>query len=146
MDDAPVARADTDTLSPGQTTADGNVLTGAGTTSGVADMQGADSGVTVVGVAAGNGPGGVAPGTVGVAIVGAHGTLTLNADGSYSYVATSGGGNDVFTYTTRDADGSLAHDADDQPWRCGAGQYRDSAAQYARTDSGLRGGTCCAWC
>jgi hypothetical protein len=33
--------------------ADGNVLTGAGTTSGVADLQGADGGVTVVGVAAG---------------------------------------------------------------------------------------------
>ena len=109
MDDAPVARADTDTLTPGQTTADGNVLTGAGTTSGVADMQGADGGMTVVGVAAGNGPGGDAPGTVGVAIVGAHGTLTLSADGSYSYVLTSGGGSDVFTYTIRDADGSLAH-------------------------------------
>ena len=109
MDDAPVARADTDTLTPGQTTADGNVLTGAGTASGVADMQGADGGVTVVGVAAGNGPGGAAPGTVGVAIVGAHGTLTLNADGSYSYVLTSGGGSDVFTYTIKDGDGSLSH-------------------------------------
>lgn len=109
MDDVPVARADTDALSPGQTTADGNVLTGAGTASGVADMQGADGGMTVVGVAAGNGPGGAAPGTVGVAIVGAHGTLTLNADGSYSYVFISGGGSDVFTYTIRDADGSLAH-------------------------------------
>jgi hypothetical protein len=107
MDDAPVARADTDALTTGQTTADGNVLTGAGTTSGVADLQGADGGVTVVGVAAGNGPGGA--GGVGVEIVGAHGKLTLNADGSYTYVFTGGGGNDVFTYTTRDADGSLAH-------------------------------------
>src|SRR5262245_10515903 len=94
MDDAPVARPDSDTLTPGQSTADGNVLTGAGTTSGLADMQGADGGVTVVGVAAGNGPGGAAPGTVGVAIVGAHGTLTLNADGSYRCLATRGGGND----------------------------------------------------
>jgi VCBS repeat-containing protein len=108
MDDAPVARADTDTLTPGLTTADGNVLTGVGTTSGIADMQGADGGVTVVGVAAGSGPGGAAPGTVGVAIVGARGTLTLNADGSYTYVATGGGGGDVFTYTIRDADGSLS--------------------------------------
>jgi Bacterial Ig domain len=106
-DDAPVARADTDALTTGQTTADGNVLTGAGTTSGVADLQGADGGVTVVGVAAGNGPGGA--GGVGVEIVGAHGKLTLNANGTYTYVFTGGGGNDVFTYTTRDADGSVAH-------------------------------------
>jgi hypothetical protein len=109
IDDTPVARADTDTLTPGQMTADGNVLSGAGTGSGVADLQGADGGVTVVGVAAGSGPGGAAPGTVGVEITGAHGRLTLNADGSYSYVHTSGGGSDVFTYTIRDADGSLAH-------------------------------------
>ena len=109
MDDAPVARADTDILTSGQTTADGNVLTGAGTTSGLADLQGADGGVTVVGVAAGNGPGGAAPGTVGMEIVGAHGKLTLNGDGTYNYVLTSGGGSDVFTYTIRDADGSLAH-------------------------------------
>src|SRR5262245_44333672 len=106
-DDAPVARADTDTLTPGLTTADGNVLTGASTTTGIADLQGADGGVTVVGVAAGSGAGGAAPGTVGVAIAGARGTLTLNADGSYTYVATGGGG-DVFTYTIRDADGSLS--------------------------------------
>jgi VCBS repeat-containing protein len=90
-------------------TADGNVLDGTGTTSGVADLQGADGGVTVVGVAAGSGPGGIAPGTVGVEITGAHGRLTLNADGSYSYVHTSGGGSDVFTYTIKDADDSLAH-------------------------------------
>src|SRR5262245_43874870 len=145
MDDAPVARADTDTLSPGQTTADGSVLSGAGTTSGVAGMQGADGGVTVVGVAAGNGPGGVAPGTVGVAIVGAHGTLTLNADGSYSYVATSGGGNDVFTYTTRDADGSLTHTT----LTINLGDAAPGNIVIPppnTTDSGLRGGTCCAWC
>ena len=34
---------------------------------------------------------------------------TLLANGSYSYVQTAGGGSDVFTYTIRDADGSLAH-------------------------------------
>src|SRR5262245_2425925 len=108
-DDSSVARADTDALTPGQSTAEGNGLTGAGTTSGVADMQGADGGMTVVGVAAGPGPGGAAPGTVGVEIVGAHGRLTVFANGSYSYVHTSGGGNDVYTYTIRDADGSLSH-------------------------------------
>jgi hypothetical protein len=113
MDDAPVARLDSDALTSGQMTADGNVLTGAGTTGGLngagTDVQGADGGLTVVGVAAGNGPGGAAAGTVGVAIAGAHGTLILFADGSYSYVHTSGGGNDIFTYTIQDADGSLSH-------------------------------------
>jgi len=111
VDDAPIARADGDTIAPGQTTADGNVLTGAGTTAGAgtADVSGADGGLQVVGVAAGNGPGGAAPGTVGVAIAGAFGTLTLNADGSYTYVHTAGGGTETFTYTIRDADGSLAH-------------------------------------
>ena len=104
MDDAPVARADTDILTPGLSTADGNVLTGAGTTSSGADLQGADGGVTVVGVAAGTGQ--VGTGNVGVPIVGARGTLTLNADGSYTYVATGGGGSDVFTYRIRDTDGS----------------------------------------
>ncbi|MGA8970622.1 MAG: Ig-like domain-containing protein [Pseudolabrys sp.] len=111
-DDVPVARADTDAMAQGQVTAEtGNVLTGVGTTAGPAsaDVQGADGGVSVVGVAAGNGPGGAAPGTVGVAVAGAHGTLTLLANGSYSYVHTAGGGSDVFTYTIRDADGSLAH-------------------------------------
>jgi Bacterial Ig domain len=113
VDDAPVARLDSDALTSGQMSADGNVLTGAGTTGGLngagADIPGADGGLTVVGVAAGNGPGGAAPGTVSVAVAGAHGILTLFADGSYSYVHTSGGGNDVFTYTIRDADGSLSH-------------------------------------
>src|SRR5262249_43344548 len=110
VDDVPVARADTDAIAPGQMTPEtGNVLTGAGTTSGAADVQGADGGMAVVGVAAGNGPGGAAPGTLGIPIQGAHGTLTLLADGTYSYVHTGGGGSDVFTYTIRDTDGSLAH-------------------------------------
>ncbi len=111
-DDAPTAVADTDAFATGQTTAEtGNVITGTGTTSGFADVSGADGGVAVVGVAAGGTAGGINPGTVGVAVVGAFGTLTLNADGSYSYTHTGvvGGGTDVFTYTIKDADGSLAH-------------------------------------
>jgi hypothetical protein len=111
VDDAPVARADTDTIAGQTMAATGNVLTGVGTASGPgnADVSGADGGGTVVGVAAGNGPGGVSPGTVGVAIAGAFGTLILNADGSYNYVHVVGGGADVFTYTIQDADGTLAH-------------------------------------
>ena len=88
-------------LRQGQTTAEtGNVVTGIGTTSGVADVSGADGGLTVVGVAAGDVPGGTNASTVGVAITGAFGTLTLNADGSYSYTHTGvvGGGTDVFAY------------------------------------------------
>src|SRR6185312_11118392 len=86
----------------------GNVLTGAGTTSGAAgtDTQGAD-GARVATVAFGGNLVTIDP-TTGGTIVGAFGTLTLNADGSYSYAhnGTAGGGTDVFSYTVRDADGS----------------------------------------
>jgi hypothetical protein len=114
VDDTPLAVADTDAVSASQATAEiGNVLTCAGTISGAAgaDLQGADGSLQVVGVAAGNtGADLVNAGTLGVAIVGAFGTLTLNADGSYSYLHTgAGGGNDAFTYTIKDADGSLSH-------------------------------------
>jgi len=112
IDDAPLAVADTDSVVAGQLTAEtGNVLSGVGTASGTADVQGAD-GAVVAGVAAGNtGADLVNAGTVGAAIGGAFGTLTLNADGSYSYAHTGrpGGGTDTFTYTIRDADGSLSH-------------------------------------
>ncbi len=52
-------------------------------------------------------------GTVGEGLTGTYGTLTLNADGSYSYAATAsavealGAGttaNDTFTYTVTDGD------------------------------------------
>ncbi len=42
-------------------------------------------------------------GTVGQVLHGTHGDLTLNSDGSYSYMLTdSAGGPDVFTYTVTD--------------------------------------------
>ena len=109
VDDAPVARADSDTITPGQATADGNVLTGAGTTAGTAnaDVSGADGGLRVVSVEAGGTLVNV-DSTAGAVIAGRFGTLTLNADGSYSYAHTAGGGNETFTYTIRDSDGSLA--------------------------------------
>src|SRR5262249_30304485 len=70
VDDTPVAKSDADLVGANQTTPEtGNVLTGAGTAGGPngpgADVQGADGGVTVVGVAAGIGAGGANPGTVG---------------------------------------------------------------------------------
>jgi len=114
VDDTPVAKPDADIVASGQTTPEtGNVLTGAGTAGGPTgpgvDVQGADGGEIVVGVAKGIGAGGANPATVGVAIQGDHGTLTLNADGTYSYVHATGGSSDVFTYTVKDADGSLSH-------------------------------------
>ncbi|MBS7691541.1 VCBS domain-containing protein [Pseudomonas lalucatii] len=49
---------------------------------------------------------------VGLAIVGAHGTLTLQADGSYSYQsnanAIDSAASDVFVYTIKDGDGDLS--------------------------------------
>jgi VCBS repeat-containing protein len=90
----------------------GNVLTGVGTTSGATDVLGADgaaAGGAVVGVVLGT-SGNPVSGGVGAAIAGAFGALTLNADGSYSYVhtGTAGGGTDTYTYAIKDADGSLS--------------------------------------
>jgi VCBS repeat-containing protein len=46
---------------------------------------------------------GVSGGTLGAALVGAHGSLTLNTDGTYSYTPNSGdSGTDSFTYTVDD--------------------------------------------
>ncbi len=47
--------------------------------------------------------------TVGNVIHGSYGDLTLYADGTYKYEMTGGEGNDVFTYTIKDADGDLSH-------------------------------------
>ena len=55
-------------------------------------------------------------GTVGVALTGEFGTLTVNADGSYTYVAdqdkirsivTGQTGTDTFTYTVSDGTGNV---------------------------------------
>lgn len=113
VDDAPVARNDTDEgLNVLGTQIGGNVVTGEGTTSGLAgaDSLGADH-AAVVGVAPGVGVPGVSTGGVYTA-VGAHGTLTLNANGSYSYVVTDtnapADAADTFTYLLQDQDGSTA--------------------------------------
>ncbi|WP_240233121.1 DUF5801 repeats-in-toxin domain-containing protein [Devosia lacusdianchii] len=111
VDDVPVLVADTDALAAGvYTPATGNVLTDVEADGG-ADMLGADGG-SVVGVAKGaTGVAAEAAGTVGAVVNGTYGQLTLNADGSYSYVrnpGSAGGVNDVFTYTVKDSDGDLA--------------------------------------
>ncbi|MFN2101284.1 beta strand repeat-containing protein, partial [Altererythrobacter sp. MF3-039] len=116
VDDVPTANADTDSVSEGGT-ADGNVFTGVGgsdanATDGVADVTGAD-GATVTGVAAGAVAGPVSGNLGGVGIAGDHGTLILNADGSYTYESdpnsvTAPGDTDVFTYTIMDGDGDTS--------------------------------------
>ncbi|WP_284282780.1 beta strand repeat-containing protein, partial [Mesorhizobium amorphae] len=119
IDDVPTAVADIDSIAAGQfDPATGNVLAGgtdgadANATDGNADTEGAD-GAAVVGVAAGNTNTDVDnAATLGVQIQGTYGKLTLNADGTYSYVrdaGTAGGVNDVFTYTIKDGDGDTSH-------------------------------------
>jgi large repetitive protein len=118
IDDVPTARADTDSVTEDTAiTADGNVITGSGgvdvnATDGVADNRGAD-GASVTAVSFG-----ASPGTVGGPTAGTYGTLTLNADGSYSYALNNTNpviqgldANDtlteVFTYTLTDGDGDV---------------------------------------
>jgi len=111
-DDGPIAVADIDSVAAGSfAVATGNVITDAELDGGK-DSQGAD-GAVVAGVAAGNTNADlVSAGTVGAVVAGAHGQLTLHADGSYSYArnpGSQGGVSDVFTYTLRDGDGDLSH-------------------------------------
>ena len=116
IDDAPIARLDTDAVTEGALT-DGNVLSGVGTSSGTAgaDTAGAD-GYTgsggVVGVRAGSDVGTPAIGGTGAPIIGLYGTLTLGTGGGYTYVANDNGvtanQTDVFVYTVRDGDGDLS--------------------------------------
>lgn len=111
VDDAPTARNDTDRVAAGTYSPQtGNVVTGAGTTSGDAgaDTQGAD-GAVVSGARAGTAAGTFA--SVGTTINGQYGTLAIAADGSYTYTrnaGTPGGVNDVFTYQITDGDGDTS--------------------------------------
>ncbi len=109
VDDAPTAEDDTNAVTEGADTS-GNVIGGDGVSPGdVADTEGAD-GVTVFAVTSNNVPSNTADETNGTLVIeGEYGTLTLNADGSYTYVADPNSTNadvqDVFTYTVRDGDG-----------------------------------------
>ncbi len=110
IDDVPTANLDTNSVASGSFAAvTGQVLTN--------DVFGADGAALtapaggVVGVAAGTTAGGI-DANVGTQIHGLYGTLTLQADGSYSYLrdaGSQGGHNDVFTYTIKDGDGDLSH-------------------------------------
>ncbi|WP_018859614.1 DUF5801 repeats-in-toxin domain-containing protein [Rhizobium sp. 42MFCr.1] len=111
-DDGPSANDDTDSFAKGTFSTDGNVITGVDTTSDTAgkDVTGADN-AQVSAVSFGNAT--VTNVTdvthgAGFEVHGAHGTLTLYADGYYSYAQDASdhaGGTDTFTYTLTDGDG-----------------------------------------
>lgn len=102
IDDAPIARSDTDQVAFVESNEgfarvpDGNVLTGEDTTSGLAgaDTPGADQPSVVYSIGFDANESGsvgsserVDVGLSGASIAGKYGTLNMNPDGSYSYVA-----------------------------------------------------------
>ena len=104
-DDVPTAVDDVASLASGDLgPVTGNLITGAGT-----DTEGAD-GATVTGVTFGATTV-VVPATGTTTIDGDYGTLTVAADGSYSYTrdaGTAGGVDDVFSYVLTDSDGDAS--------------------------------------
>lgn len=119
-DDAPTAVADSDNVArDGEIFADGNLLTGTGgidanVVDGVADSAGNDGGLRVTAIAHG-----AATGTLGAALAGNHGTITVAADGQYRYeldiadpdviaLDTNETLTDSFTYTVTDSDGDTS--------------------------------------
>ncbi|MBB6521493.1 Calx-beta domain-containing protein, partial [Pseudoteredinibacter isoporae] len=116
LDDAPIAADQIDSIDT-SLVATGNVITGvdipsgdSNTTDGQADIAGADGfdSAGVVGVIAGD-SGAASTGGVGTAVSSDKGTIVINADGSYTYTANPGVfGEDVFTYTVSDSDGSTS--------------------------------------
>ncbi|GHD25163.1 retention module-containing protein [Parahalioglobus pacificus] len=124
-DDAPQLAADEDSVASGSAgPAAGNVLTGGNDgrddnlTDGVADNLGADGGV-VVGVVAGadaatdtENVDSVSPDGVLNPVVGEFGSLTIQADGTYTYtrdlsINAPNNETDTFVYTVKDGDGDL---------------------------------------
>ena len=111
-DDGPTAKNDTDALGSGSNGPEsGNVITGAGTTSGAlgVDLSGADAPASISAI---SGAGGTdsTPGN-GLSIPGSYGNLNIDTAGNYTYNRTPGSQdnvNDVFTYTLKDSDGDLS--------------------------------------
>ncbi|NJM55123.1 MAG: tandem-95 repeat protein [Verrucomicrobiae bacterium] len=113
-DDAPTAVSDTGTVTEdATTTATGNVVT-------ANDTVGADVTTTPVsGIVAGLGSPAGTGANVGSSVTGTYGTLTLNADGTYTYNLNNSSDaiqgltqgetvNDIFTYQITDADGDTS--------------------------------------
>ncbi|MFD1981493.1 VCBS domain-containing protein [Mesorhizobium newzealandense] len=119
VNDAPVAANDTGSATEAGGTANGTagsnatgnvVTTGPGADS---DIDNATASLVVSAIRTGTEAGSGTSGTVGTGLAGQYGTLTLNADGSYSYAvnnsnatvqALNAGGTltDTFTYTVKD--------------------------------------------
>ncbi|MDE2416865.1 MAG: retention module-containing protein [Burkholderiales bacterium] len=106
--DAPVATVDTGAVAENATL---STTAATGVLANDSDVDTADT-KTVSGVSFG-----ATTGTVGSALSGTYGALTLNADGSYSYSANTAAANalaagatanDVFTYTVRDTAGATS--------------------------------------
>ncbi len=97
-DDGPVAVNDTNTVASAPGSVSANVL--------VNDKAGADAPAVVKQVTFGTTTVDV-PTSGTITIAGAHGTLTIGANGAYTYNATSNG-SDVFTYKIVDFDGDPA--------------------------------------
>ena len=113
VDDVPTANDDVDAIAAGGSSAAGNVITGLGTTNAPAsaDVTGAD-GATITGLVSVNLPANSDTNpTGGFVVVGQFGTLTMQADGSYTYLRSGSGAvsaSDTFTYTLTDGDGDAA--------------------------------------
>ena len=109
--DVPTASVDTNNVNEGALL---TVVAAAGVlTNDVAGADGFAAGGGVVGVrAAGNDPTTAVTDGAGTNITGLHGTLHLNADGSYTYQSNpnniSSNATDVFVYTIKDGDGDLS--------------------------------------
>ncbi len=105
INDAPVGVADTDAVEISNTVTD--ATNSAGTV--ISDDTDADASsslsVTAIQHSGAGSSTSVSAGTTranGASSSGTYGTLTIGADGSYSYVAGSSAGTDVFTYTVSD--------------------------------------------
>ncbi|MEZ0226489.1 MAG: Ig-like domain-containing protein [Alphaproteobacteria bacterium] len=122
LDDAPVANDDTNAFNNEDHTTSGNVVTGLNGGAGAADALSHDETNLVTKVAFGATSVDV-PSSGTVSISGDHGTLTIAADGSYTYTLNEdaqGDTSDQFTYTLTDGDGDtdtavLEIDADGVP-------------------------------
>ncbi len=121
--DVPDAMADSNTITEDQATASGNVLTGAqvtgaGVSSTVAGSADTDPDTTDTLAVTGVQTAGGAVGATGSPLTGVFGSLTLNADGSYSYVLDNSNPtvqslksgeirHETFTYTISDGKGGI---------------------------------------
>ncbi len=110
---APTAVADTLAVSE-NLSASGNVVTGVGIGGDRADSDPDGDTLTVTRIGTGTGTPATAVTTAGTSVVGAHGTLVIHTDGSYTYTATDNTlqagehATDVFSYTVSDGQGGTA--------------------------------------